>query len=76
MIPDFGVFVIQNQLALDYRMGNDWTPMMLDGFFRLLLDLSVLDDKSFLSLEDRVQTDVTARFQQPWYRFRAENTSQ
>ncbi len=72
-IPDLGVFVFQNQLALDYRMGSCWTPTVLEAFFRLLLELCDLDEKSSLSLEDGVVGNVTARFQQAWHRYVTEN---
>lgn len=62
--PHLGVVVFQDQLALDYRIGNSWTFTVLDAFFRLLLDLSALDEKPSLSIEDGIAAKVESRFQQ------------
>ena len=38
-IPDLGLFVFQNSLALDYKMGEDWNKDAIDGLFELLISL-------------------------------------
>ena len=35
-IPPLGAFFFDDELALDYRMGADWTPVVLAAFARLL----------------------------------------
>jgi hypothetical protein len=46
-------------------MGNSWTPAVLDAFFRLLLDLSALEEKLSLGLttviEPRSNLDFNKR---------------
>src|SRR5262249_52375013 len=35
-LPVLGVFVWGNAVELDYRMGREWGPAQVDGFFELL----------------------------------------
>lgn len=35
-IPPLGAFFFEDELALDYRMGDEWTPPVLAAFARLL----------------------------------------
>ena len=72
VIPDLGVFVFPNQLALDYRMGPDWGPSELDGLFELLVELTNLDTGASVSLEDGALPEVTARVQRAWQRWAEE----
>jgi hypothetical protein len=62
-IPDLGVFVFPDQLALDYRMGPAWGPKELEALFQLLDELTALDPRATLTLEEGVLPDVVARFQ-------------
>lgn len=50
-LPDLGVFVTTEGLALDYRPGADWGPATLEAFFELLADLAALDLNATMSLE-------------------------
>ncbi|MFK8185859.1 MAG: hypothetical protein AB8B99_20980 [Phormidesmis sp.] len=74
-IPDLGIFVFPDQLALDYRMGPDWGPSELEAFFGLLGELASLDPYASLSLEEGVLPDVTARFQNAWRRWSAKHAT-
>jgi hypothetical protein len=38
-IPILGLFVFQDVVEIDYRMGGDWNPENVDAFFRLLVYL-------------------------------------
>ncbi|MCC5085434.1 hypothetical protein [Xanthomonas campestris] len=38
-IPDLGVFVFTDSLALDYRMGSDWGPPEIQSWLELLRQL-------------------------------------
>ena len=69
IIPDLGVSVLPDQLALDYRMGPEWGPSELEALFGLLDDLLALDLGATLSLEDGVPADAAARFQNAWRRW-------
>ena len=71
-IPDLGVFVFPDQLALDYRMGPAWGPIELGAFFALLGELAALDPKVSVSHWD---TDATDRFKDAWRRWTAEHAS-
>lgn len=42
-LPILGVFVWPDGVALDYRMGREWGPARVVGFFELLLDCCELD---------------------------------
>ena len=72
-IPDLGVFVFPDQLALDYRMGPDWGSDELEALFGLLLELTSLDGDAAVSLEESVIAEVAQRFQEVWRRWVAEN---
>ncbi len=38
-IPDLGVFVFQDAIEINYRMGSGWTPRRVTAFLHLLEDL-------------------------------------
>jgi hypothetical protein len=42
-LPVLGVFVWPNVIELDYRMGREWGPAQVAGFFELLRDCCTLD---------------------------------
>ena len=69
IIPDIGVFVFPNQLALDYRMGAEWGSPEVEAFFALLLQLVKLDPQASLSLQAGILPDVVARFHTAWRRY-------
>ena len=68
-IPDLGLFVFPDQLALDYRMGPSWGPREVEALFELLAELTALDPEASLSLEPGILPEVSARFQQAWRRW-------
>jgi hypothetical protein len=72
-IPDLGVYVFQEELALDYRMGSEWGSDELCALFELLGELTSLDPHSSLSLEDGVLPEVASRFQDCWSRWLANH---
>lgn len=74
-LPDIGVFVFSNQLALDYRMGPDWGSKELEALFELLVELVDLDPKASISLEAGVVPEVLDRFQKAWHRWTAERAA-
>jgi hypothetical protein len=75
VIPDLGVFVFQEQLVLDYRMGPAWGPKELDAFFALLRELVSLEPGASLSLEEAVPARVATRFHDAWRRWSAEHVA-
>jgi hypothetical protein len=42
-LPVLGVFVWSNIVELDYRMGREWGPAHVAGFFELLRDCCAID---------------------------------
>lgn len=68
-IPDLGVLVDPDRLALDYRMGHDWGPGELCALFDLLGALATLDPKASLSHDD---PEGAARFQDAWRRWSSQ----
>ena len=74
-LPDLGVFVFPDQLALDYRMGSEWTPARVEAFFALLADLAALDPRASTSLQECSRPEEKARFQSAWQRYVAEGAA-
>ena len=50
VIPDLGVFVFQDAISLDYRMGTDWNAAKLTALFELLYQLQRIDPNAQISL--------------------------
>jgi len=75
LIPDIGVFVCPDQIALDYRMGFAWGAKELEALFDLLTELAALDNKASVSLEGGVAPEVIDRFQKAWHRWTAERAA-
>ena len=73
-IPDLGVFVFPDQLALDYRMGPAWGPAELEALFELLAELTRLDPAATLDLEEETRTEIRARFLRVWQRWQRERS--
>ncbi|MEO1743552.1 MAG: hypothetical protein AAFR99_17290 [Cyanobacteria bacterium J06629_9] len=65
-IPDLRVYVFTDQLALDYRMGDEWGPGELNALFLLLAKLVHLDTEANLSLEKHVPPSIHAHFHNCW----------
>ena len=57
-LPVLGVFVWPDCIELDYRMGQDWGPVQVSGFFELLCDCCSLDSGAVV---------VPAEFEGPPY---------
>ena len=74
-IPDLGVFVFPNQLAMDYRMGPAWGASALEALFQVLVELVAFDPSATVSLEENVVTSVAARFQTAWGRWASEHAA-
>ncbi|SRR6266536_385208 len=50
IIPDLGVFVFQDTISLDYRMGSDWNAAAVTALFELLRHLHHLDRNATITL--------------------------
>jgi hypothetical protein len=75
VIPDLGIFVFPDQLALDYKMGPQWNQLKVQGLFGLLSELVAFDSRATLSLEENVIPDVRGRFYDAWHRWSAEHAA-
>jgi hypothetical protein len=75
VMPDLGVFVFPDQLALDYQMGPQWNPSNVHALFRLLTELVALDSRATISLEENVVSEVEGRFRDAWRRWSAEHAA-
>lgn len=50
VIPNLGVFVFQDAISLDYRMGGDWNAAKVSALFELLRQLQRIDSNAQISL--------------------------
>ena len=50
-IPDLGIFVFQEEICIDYKMGTEWGPEQLQAFFELLFDIVALDRDLSIELQ-------------------------
>ena len=50
VIPDLGVFVFQDAIVLDYRMGHDWNAANLTALFELLRQIQNIEPGAQISL--------------------------
>jgi hypothetical protein len=65
-LPDLGVSVQPGEVALDYRMGEDWNADVLAAFIELLAELQALDPDVRLAAAhelDLVAEQIQERFQ-------------
>ena len=76
VLPDLGVFVFDDELALDYRMGPDWGPAKLCAFFDLVADLTSLDSDATLSFAEQYYPGADKRLTSAWRKFQEERTKQ
>ena len=65
-IPDLGVYVFPDELALNYRMGPEWGPEQVNALFSLLHELTQIDRGARLTLEDGVVPEWIHRFEGAW----------
>jgi hypothetical protein len=71
-LPDLGVWVCDDQIAIDYRMGTGWRSTTVRALFELLLAIAQLDPETSVRLDPKVLPDVAERFNTCWSRFLAE----
>ena len=72
-LPDLGVWVFDDQIAIDYRMGPEWGSTQLRALFQLLMELSRSDPKARVTLDPKTLAEVADRFQACWSRFVSEH---
>lgn len=65
-LPELGVFVFQDSVELDYRMGPDWGPDQVSGFFELLRECCCLDDNAVVAPAEVEGPPYPERFLEGW----------
>jgi len=70
-IPDLGVFVFHDSIALDYEPGQAWGPPELEALFALLCELHDLDPQARVMLEEGTCEMWQQRFRSAWDAYRA-----
>ena len=73
-LPVLGVFVYPDGVELDYRMGREWGPAQVAGFFELLRDCCALDPSAVVLPAECEGPPYPDRFLRAWsaYKSRAE----
>jgi hypothetical protein len=66
VIPDLGVFVFPEEIALDYRMGRDWDERRVLALFELLRQFVGLDPNARVKLNTGYLPSVEATFVTDW----------
>ena len=68
-LPVLGVFVWPDAVELDYRMGPEWGPAQVVGFFELLRDCCTLDPGAVVVPANSEGPPYPDRFAQAWDSF-------
>ena len=69
-VPDLGVFVFQDSLSIDYKMGSEWNMKALIGFFELLYKLDGLSNSTQLTLKSNVNDPDGELFNKVWMQYK------
>jgi hypothetical protein len=72
-IPDLGVFVYEDNMSLDYRMGPKWGPRELAALFQLLGRIKKLAPDIKVRHWDEEPGDMQGPFQKTWQEYLREN---
>lgn len=72
-LPDLGVWVFDDQIAIDYRMGPRVAFRATARLFQLLMELLRSDPKACVTLDPKTLAEVANRFQACWSRFVSEH---
>lgn len=68
-IPDLGMFIFQDQIAFDYRMGKEWGEPQVLALFGLLQHICNIDPGVQIDLEGATPPQAKRRFQEAWSTF-------
>jgi len=69
-LPVLGVFVWPDIVELDYRMGQEWGPAQVTGFFELLRDCCALDPGAVVVPAESEGPPYPDRFLEAWSLFK------
>ena len=71
-LPTLGVFVFGNLIELDYRMGPEWGPAQVAGFFQLLWDCCALDLAAIVMPAEFEGPPYPELFSRLWFAYKNE----
>jgi hypothetical protein len=74
-VPDIGVFVFQESISLDYRMGVEWEPAKLSAYFECLFEVKKFAPSAKISLQPGTSEEAQKRFQKMLAEFIREKES-
>lgn len=74
-LPDLGVFVWTDSIELDYRMGREWGPSQVAGFFELLMDCCALDPGATVVPAENEGPPYPERFVRAWLSYSGRGRS-
>lgn len=69
VLPSIGVFVFDDQINLDYQMGQEWNAAKLKALFGILKDLKRIDVKAKVSIGRHAIPTIRKHFEITWERF-------
>ena len=75
VIPDLGVFVFDDQINLDYRMGEEWDATKLEALFGILREVKRIDPACKVTIGDYALRRVRLHFEATWERFLQATTA-
>ena len=61
-IPELGVFILHNAIALDYEKGPCWGEIEIEALLLLILQLLGDSEKNFIKLEESVSQEDRDKF--------------
>jgi hypothetical protein len=73
-LPTLGLFIFQDMIAIDYRMGPCWGPGEVKGLFLLLRELCKLAPSAVVKPATGEGPPDPDRFAQAWADFREEHS--
>lgn len=72
-LPILGIFVWQDVIELDYRMGKEWNLAKVKGFFELLHDCCKLDRTAEVVPAQSEGPPYPERFMKAWSAYTCDN---
>jgi hypothetical protein len=69
VIPDIGVFVFDDQINLDYRMGAEWNAGKLKALFEILQEIIRIAPAAKITIEEYALQKVRKHFEETWKRY-------
>jgi hypothetical protein len=69
VIPDIGVFVFGDEIALVYRMGREWNAANLKALFGILQAVTRIAPTAKISVEEGALKSVRRHFEATWKKY-------